>query len=134
VSAVATAGTAAAVPGLWTLGAGELQAPKIEYGQLSPTLIVLGAAVVGIVLEAFLPRKWRYGAQLALAALGLASAFAAVLGLAVSGHATTKAAIAGMGAIAVDGPTLFLQGTILLVGLVSVFVFAERRLEPRAHA
>jgi NADH-quinone oxidoreductase subunit N len=134
VSAVATAGTAAAVPGLWTLGAGELQAPKIEYGQLSPTLIVLGAAVVGIVLEAFLPRKWRYGAQLALAALGLVSAFAAVLGLAVSGHATTKAAIAGMGAIAVDGPTLFLQGTILLVGLVSVFVFAERRLEPRAHA
>ncbi|MCH6161977.1 NADH-quinone oxidoreductase subunit NuoN [Streptomyces sp. M600PL45_2] len=131
---MATAGTAAAVPGLWTLGAGELQAPKIEYGQLSPTLIVLGAAVIGIVLEAFLPRKWRYGAQLVLAALGLASAFAAVLGLAVSGHATTKAAIAGMGAVAVDGPTLFLQGTILLVGLVSVFVFAERRLEPRSHA
>jgi NADH-quinone oxidoreductase subunit N len=134
VSAVATAGAAGAVPSLWTLGAGQLQAPKIEYAQLSPTLIVLGAAVIGIVVESFLPRKLRYGAQLILAALGLASAFAAVLGLAVSGYGTSKAAIAGMGAIAVDGPTLFLQGTILLVGLVSVFVFAERRLEPRAHA
>ncbi|WP_314172190.1 NADH-quinone oxidoreductase subunit NuoN [Streptomyces winkii] len=128
------AGAAGAVPSLWTLGAEKLQAPKIEYGQLSPALIVLGAAVIGIVLEAFLPRKLRYGAQLILTALGLAAAFAAVLGLAVTGHATTKAAIAGMGAIAVDGPTLFLQGTILLVGLVSVFVFAERRLEPRGHS
>jgi len=138
VSAVATAGMTEAmtgtVPSLWMLGAEELQAPKIEYGQLSPVIIVLGAAVIGIVLEAFLPRKLRYGAQLVLSALGLAGAFAAVLGLALTGHGTSKAALAGMGAIAVDGPTLFLQGTILLVGLVSVFVFAERRLEPRAHS
>lgn len=133
MSAVATvSGAADAVPSLWTLGAEQLEPPKIEYAQLSPTLIVLGAAVIGILLEAFLPRKLRYGAQLVLSALGLVGAFAAVLGLAISGHATTKAAVAGMGAIAVDGPTLFLQGTILLVGLVSVFVFAERRLEPRS--
>ena len=38
-----------------------------------------------------------------------------------------------MGAVAVDGPALFLQGTILLVGLVAVFTFAERRLDPKAH-
>src|SRR5690606_26432853 len=107
------------VPSLWTLGAEPVEAPKIEYAELSPTLIVLGAAVVGILLEAFLPRRLRYGSQLIVAGLGLASAFAAVLGLAISGHATTKAAVAGMGAIAVDGPTLFLQGTILLVGMLS---------------
>ncbi|MFC4496663.1 NADH-quinone oxidoreductase subunit NuoN [Streptomyces ovatisporus] len=127
---MATAGT---VPSLWTLAAEPLEAPKIEYGQLSPVIIVLGVAVVGIVLEAFLPRRMRYGAQLVITSLGLVSAFAAVLGLAVTGHGTSKAAVVGMGAIAVDGPTLFLQGTILLVGLVSVFVFAERRLEPRSH-
>ncbi|MGH3310394.1 MAG: NADH-quinone oxidoreductase subunit NuoN, partial [Streptomyces sp.] len=115
------------------LGAEQLQAPKIEYGALSPALIVLGAAVLGIVLEAFLPRKSRYGAQLVLTALGMAGAFAALIGLALSGHGSSKAAIAGMGAVAVDGPALFLQGIILLVGLVSVFVFAERRLEPLAH-
>lgn len=38
-----------------------------------------------------------------------------------------------MGAIAIDGPTLFLQGTILLTSLVAVFTFAERRLDPAAH-
>lgn len=38
-----------------------------------------------------------------------------------------------MGAIAIDGPTLFLQGTILLVAMVAVFTFAERRLDPTAH-
>ncbi|SCK56345.1 NADH dehydrogenase subunit N [Streptomyces sp. WMMB 714] len=130
MSAVATAGT---VPSLWTLAAEPLEAPKIEYGQLSPVIIVLGVAVLGILLEAFLPRRMRYGVQLVVTALGLVSAFAAVLGLAVTGHATTKRAVVGMGALAVDGPTLFLQGTILLVGLVSVFVFAERRLEPRSQ-
>ncbi|MGW8379263.1 NADH-quinone oxidoreductase subunit NuoN [Streptomyces sp. ODS28] len=116
-----------------TAAPGELQAPKIEYVQLSPTIIVLGAAVLGIVIEAFAPRKVRYWSQLALAVLGLVGAFAAVVGLALSGNANSKAAVAGMGAIAVDGPSLFLQGTLCLVGLVSVFVFAERRLEPKSH-
>lgn len=120
--------------GTMVLGAAQqLQPPKIEYGALSPVIIVLGAAVLGILVEAFAPRRTRFVTQLLLAGLGLAGAFAAVLGLAATGHATGKAAIAGMGALAVDGPTLFLQGTILLVGLVSMFVFAERRLEPKAH-
>jgi NADH-quinone oxidoreductase subunit N len=142
VSAVETAGGGAvgAVHGLSALGAGaadRLQAPSIEYGQLSPTLIVLGTAVLGIVLEAFAPRRSRYVAQLVLSSLGLAGAFAAVIGLAISGYGSArgsgKAAIAGMGAIAVDGPALFLQGTILLVALVSMFTFAERRLEPKGQ-
>ncbi|MGW7517265.1 NADH-quinone oxidoreductase subunit NuoN [Streptomyces sp. NPDC054796] len=128
-----TAGAAESVPSLWTLGAEQLQAPTIEYGQLSPTLIVLTAAVIGILIEAFAPRKVRYGSQVLLSSLALAASFAAVVGLAVSGHGTSKAQIAGMGAIAVDGPALFLQGTILLVALVSVFVFAERKLEPVSH-
>lgn len=125
-----------AVPSLWTLAAGEgdkLQAPSIEYGKLSPTLIVLGVAALGIVIEAFLPRKSRYPTQVFLSLLGLAAAFAAVVGLAASGSGGGKAQIVGMGALAVDGPALFLQGTILLVGIVGVFTFAERRLEPASH-
>lgn len=38
-----------------------------------------------------------------------------------------------MGAIAVDGPALFLQGTILLASVVAIFTFAERRLDPADH-
>jgi len=117
-----------------TLRAQELiPAPDIEYGQLAPVLIVLGAAVVSVLFEAFLPRRIRYAAQALLTGLALASAFAAVVGLAAAGNATTEAGLVAMGALAVDGPALFLQGVILLVGLVSVFTFAERRLDPRAH-
>ncbi|MCI0385960.1 NADH-quinone oxidoreductase subunit NuoN [Streptomyces sp. CNQ085] len=110
-----------------------IPAPDIEYGQLAPVLIVIGAAVVGVLLEAFVPRRARYAAQALLAGLALASAFAAVVGLAAAGRATTEAGLVAMGALAVDGPALFLQGVILLVSLVAVLTFAERRLDPRAH-
>ncbi|MCQ4081276.1 NADH-quinone oxidoreductase subunit NuoN [Streptomyces sp. RB6PN25] len=108
-------------------------APKIEYAQLSPVLIVFGVAILGVLVEAFLPRRTRYTAQLGLSVVGLAAAFAAVVALAADGYASTKSHIAAMGAVAVDGPALFLQGTILLVALVAAFTFAERRLDPAAH-
>ncbi|MFE0878538.1 NADH-quinone oxidoreductase subunit NuoN [Streptomyces smyrnaeus] len=127
---------ASGIPSLWTVAAeagDKLQAPSIEYGKLSPVLIVLGAAALGVLIDAFAPRKVRYSAQLFVTLAGLAAAFAAVIGLAASGVGTTKAQIAGMGALAIDGPTLFLQGTLLLVGIVGAFTFAERRLEPAAN-
>ncbi|MEU5895989.1 MULTISPECIES: NADH-quinone oxidoreductase subunit NuoN [Streptomyces] len=128
--------SATAVHSLWTTAADpidKIDAPTIEYGQLSPVLIVIGAAVIGVLIEAFVPRKSRYYAQLFLSVVSLAAAFAAVVGLAARGFGTTKAQIAAMGAIAVDGPALFLQGTILLTGIVAIFTFAERRLDPVAH-
>ncbi|MFP8945160.1 NADH-quinone oxidoreductase subunit NuoN [Streptomyces fenghuangensis] len=111
----------------------KIPAPDIEYGQLAPVLIVIGAAVVGVLIEAFVPRRARYTAQALLAGLALASAFASVVGLAAAGRATTEAGLVAMGALAVDGPALFLQGVILLVSLVALLTFAERRLDPRAH-
>ncbi|MEU8953858.1 NADH-quinone oxidoreductase subunit NuoN [Streptomyces sp. NPDC048518] len=128
--------SASAVHSLWTTAADpidKIDAPNIEYGQLSPTLIVIGAAVIGVLIEAFVPRKSRYYAQLFVSVVALAAAFAAVVGLAARGFGTTKAQVAAMGAIAVDGPALFLQGTILLTGIVAIFTFAERRLDPVAH-
>ncbi|KUL36233.1 NADH:ubiquinone oxidoreductase subunit N [Streptomyces sp. NRRL F-4489] len=126
----------ASVHSLWTVAAGtpgRIPAPKIEYAQLAPTLIVLGAAVAGVLIEAFLPRRSRYYAQLLLSVVALAAAFAAVIGLAAGGFGSSKAHLAAMGAVAVDGPALFLQGTILLVSLIAVFTFAERRLDPAAY-
>ncbi|WP_413807899.1 NADH-quinone oxidoreductase subunit NuoN [Streptomyces sp. OE57] len=127
---------AATVHSLWTTAAAapdKIPSPDIEYGQLSPTLIVLGAAIVGVLIEALLPRRQRYVAQLFVSVVALAAAFAAVIGLAAGDYGTSKARVAAMGAIAVDGPALFLQGTILLVALVAVFTFAERRLDPVVH-
>ncbi|MFI1951937.1 NADH-quinone oxidoreductase subunit NuoN [Streptomyces xinghaiensis] len=126
----------ASVHSLWTISAEaplKIEAPDIEYAQIAPVLIVLGAAVVGILFEAFLPRRARYYAQVGLTAVGLAAAFASVVAVAAGGYGTDKAQVAAMGALAVDGPALFLQGTVLLVALVSVLIFAERRLDPVAH-
>lgn len=137
MSASASASPATgAVHTLWTAAApvaDKIPAPKIEYAQLSPVLIVFGVAMAGILVEAFAPRKSRYTTQVVLAVAGLAAAFAAVVTLAEKGYGSTKAHIAAMGAVAVDGPALFLQGTILLVAIVAVFTFAERRLDPKAH-
>ncbi|GAA3056902.1 hypothetical protein GCM10020000_44330 [Streptomyces olivoverticillatus] len=124
---------AASVHSLWTLAADapkKIPGPHIEYAQLAPVLIVLGAALLGVLVEAFLPRRARYHAQVLLTVVGLAAAFASVVALAVGGYAHDKAHVAAMGAVAVDGLALFLQGTVLLVGLVAVFTFAERRLDP----
>ncbi|MFG2820789.1 NADH-quinone oxidoreductase subunit NuoN [Kitasatospora sp. NPDC048365] len=121
----------------WLAAAGgnspSIPAPHVEYGQLSPMLVVFGAALVGILLEAFLPRRMRFTAQVTTALLGLGGAFAAVVVLAATGHGTTKAGLLAMGAVAIDGPALFLQGVILLTAVLAVLTFAEGRLEPRLN-
>ncbi|MGC5530087.1 NADH-quinone oxidoreductase subunit NuoN [Streptomyces sp. SR-10] len=133
--------SATAVHSLWTTASGvtsaapgnSFTAPEIEYTQLLPVLIIVGAAVLGILVEAFVPRRARYHTQLFLTVVAVAASFAAIVGLAAGGYGTTDAGIVAMGAIAIDGPTLFLQGTILLVAMVAVFTFAERRLDPTTH-
>ncbi|WP_323378085.1 NADH-quinone oxidoreductase subunit NuoN [Streptomyces smaragdinus] len=124
------------VHSLWTVAQGsapDFKAPDFEYGQMSPTLIVIGVAILGVLVEAFLPRRSRYWAQTVLAIAGLVAAFGAVIWLATDGYAAKEAGIVAVGAVAVDGPALFLQGTILLVSIVAVLTFAERRLDPQQH-
>ena len=41
-----------------------IHAPSVSYYALAPILIVLGAALLGVVVEAFVPREERYLAQL----------------------------------------------------------------------
>ena len=59
-----------------------LPTPSVEYGLLSPMLIVFGVAVAGVLVEAFLPRRHRYSAQVVLTLGGLVAAFVAVVALA----------------------------------------------------
>ncbi|MFI9504097.1 NADH-quinone oxidoreductase subunit NuoN [Nocardia sp. NPDC052566] len=108
--------------------AATVPAPSIEYSLLSPMLIVFGTAVIGVLVEAFAPRRSRYGIHLPLAIIGLAAALVAVVWL--SGTNAT----AMVGAVAVDGVTLFLQGTILVVSILGIVFIAERGAESRAQA
>ncbi|MBI3224467.1 MAG: NADH-quinone oxidoreductase subunit NuoN [Mycolicibacterium cosmeticum] len=109
-----------------------IQAPSIEYFQLSPVLIVLGVAVAGVLIEAFLPRGVRYGAQLALAVGGQAAALAAVVLVTFALDGT--GAPAAVGAVAIDRPALFLQGTLLLIGILGTLLIAERRIPAAGEA
>ena len=104
-----------------------LPTPSVEYGLLSPMLIVFGAAIAGVLVEAFVSRERRYGVQVVLSLVGLAAAFVAVVQLARELHGTVGRA-AVVGAVAVDAPALFLQGTILLVGVLGILLIAERRI------
>lgn len=106
--------------GLAVLAEPASHSTSVEYSLLSPMLIVFGVAVVGVLVEAFAPRSVRYPVQLVLGIGGLAAAFVAVVALA----GTRSLAMAG--SVAVDGPTLFLQGTILLVAIPAVLLIAER--------
>src|SRR5271163_5015585 len=98
--------------------------PSVEYGLLSPIFIVFGAAVAGVLVEAFLPRRIRYGAQVLLALAGLIAAFVAVVIVGRQIPPTGRSAV--LHALAIDGPTLLLQGAILLVAVLAVIFFAER--------
>jgi NADH-quinone oxidoreductase subunit N len=109
------------------------QAPHIEYGTLSPLFIVFGAALVGVLVEAFVARRSRYAVQTVLALLGTVGAFVATI--IVATHLTDRAggaahgSIVAEGAIAVDGPTVFLWGVLSLLSVISVLLFAERHLD-----
>jgi NADH-quinone oxidoreductase subunit N len=101
----------------------DLKLPAIDYGALAPMLILFGVACVGILVEAMVPRRSRNAIQLGLAFLAVVAAFIAV----IVEHSTRKITIGG--AVAVDGPTLFLQGAILVLGLVALMLIGERTIE-----
>lgn len=104
-----------------------LSPPVVEYDLVSPMLIVFGVAVAGVLIEALLPRQRRYAIQLTLSLGGLIAAFVAVVLLARDMGGTVGQS-AGMGAVVIDAPALFLQGTILLVGVLGILLIAERRI------
>jgi proton-translocating NADH-quinone oxidoreductase chain N len=110
-----------------TAAAPAFTAPRIEYGQLSPILLVFGLAVVGVLVEAFVPRAQRRAVHLGLTLGGLAGAFGLTIAIgATSSFSHVKPGhIAAQGAVAVDGPSLFIWGTILVLAFVSVLLIAE---------
>ena len=110
--------------------AAAFETPTIEYGPLAPMLVVFGAALVGVLVEAFAPRLtaarsswwsrcwaswWRSGSWSGTRENGVPQ-------------------LAAEGAVAIDGPALFLQGTILLLSFCAVLLMAERALDPAGDA
>lgn len=110
-----------------------LTPPTVEYGLVSPMLIIFGVAIVGVLVEAFLPRQHRYATQLVLGLGGIVAALVAVVMLGRDLHGTIGRP-AVMGSVVIDTPALFLQGTILLVGFLGIMLIAERRIPAEVEA
>jgi NADH-quinone oxidoreductase subunit N len=104
----------------------ELELPPIDYGAIAPMLVLFGAACLGVVFEALLPRWARYPVQFVLSVGALVAALILVV---LRSGAADFAVITAGDAVAVDGPTLFLQGSIIVLGLVALLLISERSLE-----
>jgi proton-translocating NADH-quinone oxidoreductase chain N len=108
--------------------AAPIATPHIEYGELSPMLLIFGVAVAGVLVEAFVPRALRRGFHLVLTLGGLVAAFAATILVASSSSLFAHGSpghVAAVGAVGVDQPTLFIWGTILVLAFISVLLIAE---------
>ncbi len=101
-------------------------APKIDYFAVSPMLVVFGTATVAVLVEAFVPRAARAAIQTTVAVVGLVVAAGLLAAYAIKDGA--KVVTAGS-AVVIDGPALFLQGTILALGLLAVLTMADRTPE-----
>ncbi len=94
---------------------------KIEYAAVAPMMIVFGVAMLGVLIEAFVPRATRYVVQVGVTLLGLVAAFLTL----VFWSRDHKAVTAG-GSVVIDGPAIMFQGTVLALSFLAVLVMAER--------
>ncbi|RYV49855.1 NADH-quinone oxidoreductase subunit NuoN [Pengzhenrongella frigida] len=104
---------------------GGFTAPQIDWAQLAPIIIVLGAGVVGVLVEAFVPRGVRRNVQLALTLLASAGALIAVAALWSGVRETGGTSVVG-GSILLDGPALVIQGVVAALTLIALLVVADR--------
>jgi NADH-quinone oxidoreductase subunit N len=119
--------TSFAGPGVLLAAPAPIATPAINYGAIAAPLIILGAACVGVLFEAFLPRQSRWSAQVALSLLALVGAglaLAVYLRHAPAGGTTTLS-----GTVSIDRPSLFLWGTLLALALGAVLLIADRSVD-----
>ncbi|MEV7973590.1 NADH-quinone oxidoreductase subunit NuoN [Cellulomonas sp. NPDC089187] len=105
-------------------------APDIAWAQLTPVLFPLGAAVLGVLIEAFAPRAVRRPAQLVVTLAALVGSLISVA-LLWRGLENADGTFSGgtdvlSGSLLVDGPTLVMQAVIALLALLAVLIAADR--------
>ena len=102
----------------------DFHAPLIDWAAVSPVLIVLGAGVVGVLVEAFVPARLRRTVQVALALVALAGAVVAVGLLWSSVHQSARLSVGDSFDLTPFG--LAIQGIVAVLAFLSVLVMADR--------
>lgn len=94
--------------------------PTLDYTLLSPILILLGGALIGVLIEAFVSKALRSSTQLTLTIGTL------VLSLAQLWKIRNEQSMsAAMGSVVIDGPAILLQASILIIAILSILVIAD---------
>ena len=106
----------------------DIPSPELAYAPIAPLLIVFAAALVGVLVEAFAPRAARRALQIVVSLVGLVAALVTTVLLAGTEELVFN------DALDVDGPTLFLQGTLAVLGIASVLLLSERSLDASGGA
>ena len=95
--------------------------PTLDYALLAPILVVLGGALISVLIEAFAPRTARASSQLFITLASLVTALAFI----VRNHSKSSVT-AAMGSVAIDGAGVLLQGSVLIIAIISVFLLADQ--------
>ena len=83
-------------------------------------MIVLGGAVIGVLVEAFVAAKRRATIQLLIALFTIFVSFISLLRI-----RNLTSAKAAFNSVMIDGPAIFMQGTILLIAFFAVMIIGD---------
>ena len=100
----------------------EITVPVMDWMLEAPLIVLLVGATLGVLVEAVVPREYRYPVQAGLAMFTVITA----MGFTVHNWVVGEFKVVAPGNIAADGPTYFFWTLLLLVGLGGVALFAER--------
>ena len=90
-----------------------LTAPKLDYALLAPILVILGAALIGVLVEAFIKQAWRARMQLVIALGAIVVSFNLLVRVRNQGSS-----IAAVTSVSIDGAGMFLQVAILIFAFI----------------
>lgn len=105
-------------------------APVLDYAQLAPILIVLAAAVVSVLVEAFVPVKGRRPVQLGLTFAALIAALVAAWNVKTAGTYS----IGAVASLAIDPAAVILQIIVLLSAIFGAMFIAENKIDSQGDA
>lgn len=113
--------TVAALAGVPMAEPSPFEAPDVNWAALSPMIIVMVGGLIGVLIEAFVPRRSRHTVQVILALATIVAAFVALATIAADNRTVTMG-----GSVVIDGMSLFLMGSLLVFGLLGMLTFAEK--------
>ena len=98
-----------------------LTAPSLGYLVLSPMIIVFAAAVIGVLVEAFMGKTHRAAAQLTISIGALSLALVQLWR--IRDLSSTTAAV---NSVTIDKAGIFLQATVVILALIAVLLIADQ--------